>query len=240
MRGDEMVGRLYGVGVGPGDVGLVTEKALRVLNSVDVIVAPKSKGAKASIALSVVKDKLKKDARVVEFEFPMTKDPAVLEKAWEDAVERIYLILAEDKNVAFPTIGDPFFYSTFIYVMRGMQRRHPEVEVKAIPGVTSLSACAVELGVPLGEGDERIAILPAAYGLDDIREIAGRVDTIVLMKVSRNYDEIIKNLEGAGLTDKAVLVTRCGTDEYSSSPLDAVSGRDVDYFSMIIIRGARR
>ncbi|MEE9593793.1 MAG: precorrin-2 C(20)-methyltransferase [Candidatus Hydrothermarchaeales archaeon] len=234
-----MPGVLYGVGVGPGDSELITEKALRVLNSVDVIVAPKSKGAKESLALSVVKGKLEKKSEVVELEFPMTKDPAVLEKAWEDAVEKTYLLLSEGKDVAFPTIGDPLFYSTFIYVMRGMQGRHPEVEVKTIPGVTALSACAVELGAPLGEGDERIAILPASYGIEDIREVALRVDTIVLMKVSRNYDVIVRELEKAGLKEKAVLVTRCGTEEYSSSPLDAAVGGNVDYFSMIIIRGAR-
>ena len=95
------------------------------------------------------------------------------------------------------------------------------------------------MGVPLGEGDERIAILPAAYGLDDIGEIASRMDTLVLMKVSRNYDGIVRELEKAGLKEKAVLVTRCGTEEYSSSPLDAKVGENVDYFSMIIIRGAR-
>lgn len=231
---------LYGVGVGPGDAELVTEKALRVLNSVDIIVAPKSKGARESIALSVVKGKLGKEVRIVELEFPMTKDPGVLERAWEDAVESIHELVADGNDVAFPTIGDPLFYSTFIHVMKGMQRRHPEVEVRAIPGVTSLSACAVDLGAPLGEGNERIAILPATYGLSDIREIAGIVDTIVLMKVSRHYEEIVEELEGAGLKDKSVLVTRCGTEEYSSSPLDATPGGEVDYFSMIIIRGVGR
>jgi len=233
-----MAGVLYGVGVGPGDKELLTEKALKVLKSVDVIMTPKSKGAKESIALSVVREKLK-EPEIVELEFPMTKDPEVLERAWEDAVEMIYNVLAGGKDVAFPTIGDPFFYSTFIHVMKRMRDRHPDVDVKAIPGVTALSACSVELGAPLGEADERIAILPATYGLDDISEIASSMDTLVLMKVSRNYDAIVKKLEEAGLKENAILVTRCGTEEYSSSTLDAKVGEKVDYFSMIIIRGAR-
>ncbi len=235
-----MAGVLYGVGVGPGDPELITAKAKRVLNSVDVIVAPRSRGAKESVALSVARRKIKKDAKIVEIDFPMTKDPSALEKAWEEAVDKIHLILADGKNVAFPTVGDPLFYSTFIHVMRKMQKRHPDIEVRAVPGVTSLSACAVELGMPLGEGDERVAILPATYGLGDIQEIARRFDTIVLMKVSRHYDKIVKEIDNAGLKDKAVLVSRCGTKEYSSSALDAMLGKEVDYFSMIVIRGARK
>jgi precorrin-2/cobalt-factor-2 C20-methyltransferase len=234
-----MAGVLYGVGVGPGDEELITEKAMRILNSVEVVVAPKSQGAKESLALSVVKEKLREDVEILELEFPMTKDKTALEKAWGNAVERIHGILAEGKDVAFPTIGDPFFYSTFIHVMGGMKALHPEIEVRAVPGVTSLSACAVDLGRPLGEGDERIAILPATYGISDISEIADSFDTIVLMKVSRNYEGIVRELERTGLKERAVLVGRCGTDEYFSSPLDEALGGKVDYFSMIIIRGAR-
>ncbi|MEE8168686.1 MAG: precorrin-2 C(20)-methyltransferase [Candidatus Hydrothermarchaeales archaeon] len=231
-----MTGKLYGVGVGPGDPELVTPKALKVLNSVNIIFAPKSKGKKESLALSVVRGLLEGKAEIKELEFPMTKDAGVLEEAWENTVDEIYAELEKDRDVAFPTIGDPLFYSTFIYVMRKMKERHPKVEVEAVPGVTSLSACAVELKMPLGEGDERIAVLPASYGLENLGELSKVLDTIVLMKVSRNFNRILHTLEEHGLKEKAIYLSRCGSKGYYSATLDEMSGKEIDYFSMIIIR----
>ena len=52
-------GKLYGIGVGPGDTELLTLKAARILKTVPVIFTPKSSKEKDSIALSIVKPILK-------------------------------------------------------------------------------------------------------------------------------------------------------------------------------------
>lgn len=239
MRGDEMAGRLYGVGVGPGDPELVTPMAAKVLREVDVVFAPKSKGVEKSRALLAV-DHLLKGKIIVELEFPMTRDEEALKNAWRDAVERIYAELKKGKDAAFPTIGDPFFYSTFIHIAKGMREAHPGVEVEAIPGVTSLSACAADLGMPLADEGERVAIIPANYGVGDIAELRRAFDVIVLMKVSRHYDEIVKRLEEAEIADKAVLLERCGGGRASTYALRERVGKEVDYFSMILVRGVRK
>ncbi|MFQ5887987.1 MAG: SAM-dependent methyltransferase, partial [Candidatus Hydrothermarchaeales archaeon] len=106
--------------------------------------------------------------------------------------------------------------------------------------VNSISACLAELNLPLAGRDERIAILPAAYGLEDLDTLTKTLDIVVLMKVSRSFDEIVKRLEELGLKEDAIFVSGCGTTAFFSSDLDSMTGKKIDYMSMIIIRGRKK
>jgi precorrin-2/cobalt-factor-2 C20-methyltransferase len=234
------LGRFYGIGIGPGDPELMTLKAQKILNSVDVVCAPRSGEDKESIALGIVRNVVKKDLEIIEPVFPMTKDVKKLERHWDRAVEQIFSELKEGKSVAFITVGDPLFYSTYIQMLKKMKEKYPEVETKTVSGVTSLSACLAELNLPIVERDERIAILPAAYGLEELKDLAKIFDAIVLMKVSRSFDKIVQELDKAGLKEKAIFVSRCGTKDFFSSDLDSMLGKEIDYLSMIIIKGNRK
>ncbi|MFQ6051316.1 MAG: precorrin-2 C(20)-methyltransferase [Candidatus Hydrothermarchaeota archaeon] len=231
------LGKLYGIGVGPGDPELITMKAIKILKEVDVVLTPKSGENKDSMAFSIVKKILSKDFKIIDPVFPMIKDEEILEKHWNNTVDLIFSELKEGKNVAFITIGDPLFYSTYSYVVRKMKERYPEVEIETVPGITSLSACLAELNIPLGEKDERIGIFPASYGLEKLEELANIFDSLVLMKVSKNFDEIVRTLEKTGLKNKSIFVSRCGSEDFVSSDLDSMVGKEIDYFSMIIIKG---
>ncbi|NOZ58264.1 MAG: precorrin-2 C(20)-methyltransferase [Euryarchaeota archaeon] len=233
-----MTGKLYGVGVGPGDPELLTLKARRVLESVDVLCAPDS--GRAGKALEIVRRAVKREFRLLRPRFPMTRRREVLERAWREASEAIYAELERGEDVAFVTLGDPTFYSTFAYVMQRLRAAHPEVEVEIVPGVTSLSACAASLGEPLVSGGERLAVVPAAYGLERLEQLAENFDTIVLMKVSRSFDAIAERIERLGLSERAVFAARCGSDAFFSSDLASLRRKEVDYLSMILIRGLRR
>lgn len=229
-----MVGKLYGVGLGPGNPELMTLKAARILGSVDVICTPKSSEDKESIALSIAKAHIK-NAKIIQPIFPMSKDVKKLEKSWDEAAEMIFSELKQGRDVAFITVGDPLFYSTYSYILKKMKEKHSEVEVETIPGVTSLSACFAQLNLPLAERSEKIAVLPAAYGLRELKELAN-FDVIVLMKVSRNFDKIVETLEKAGLKENATFVSRCGSKDFFSSNLDSMLGKKIDYLSMIVIK----
>lgn len=235
QKSEGMSGKLYGVGLGPGDPELMTLKAARILSSVDVICAPKSSEDKESIALSIAKTHVKKNAKIIQPVFPMSKDIKKLEKSWDEATEMIFSELKQGRDVAFVTVGDPLFYSTYSYILKKMKKNHREVEVETIPGVTSLSACFAQLNLPLAERNEKITALPAAYGLRELKELAN-FDAIVLMKVSRNFDKIVETLEKAGLKENAIFVSRCGSRNFFSSDLDSMLGKEIDYMSMIIIK----
>lgn len=230
-----MVGKFYGIGVGPGDPELITLKAAKILGSADVICAPKSCEDKKSIALSIAKTHVNKNAKIIQPIFPMSRNIKKLEKSWDEATEAIFSELKKERDVAYITIGDPLFYSTYSYILKKIRERYSEVEVETIPGVTSLSACFAQLNLPLAERDEKIAVLPAAYGLKELEKLVN-FDAIVLMKVSRSFEKIVETLKKVGLKENATFMSRCGSDDFFFSDLDSMLGKEIDYLSMIAIK----
>ncbi len=232
-----MTGKFYGIGVGPGDPGLLTLKAHGVLRETDVICVPKSYADRDSLALSVVRGFLKDGVEVSELSFPMSKDRKVLEESWAAAGESVAALVREGKKVAFVTIGDPMFYSTYGYVLAHLKKNHPDVATETIPGVTAMAACSSLLQEPLAEADEALAVLPAAYGIEKLREILQIFDNVVLMKVNRRLPEVVALLKEMGLEDKAVLYNRCGyQDGFYTRELENLEGQAVDYMSLLIVR----
>ena len=134
-------GKLYGVGVGPGDVELLTLKAAKILKTVPVICSPKSSKEKESIALSIVEPIIderedRKNVMLVEPIFPMIEDDETLEKVWDSAAELIAHYLDSGRDLAFVTLGDPSIFSTFSYVQKRLKDRY---EIEVIPGITSFT-----------------------------------------------------------------------------------------------------
>lgn len=232
-----MAGKFYGLGVGPGDPGLITVKAYRILEEVDTICVPRSSADRESLALQVVRGVVKKDFDYLDLSFPMSRDKNVLEQSWEKAGEEVARRVLAGHNVAFVTIGDPMFYSTYGYLLEYLVKKHPGLETETVPGVMAMSACTSLLGVPLAEGEETIAIIPAAYGLEELESAIRSFDNIVLMKVNRKIDEVRRLLDRLGLKDNAAYFSRCGyTDQYFTADLDSLSGQKLDYMSLLIIK----
>lgn len=183
-------GKLYGVGVGPGDVELLTLKAAKVLKTVPVICSPKSSKEKNSIALSIVEPIIDeredcKRVMLVEPIFPMIEDDETLEKVWDSASELIAHYLDSGRDVAFVTLGDPSIFSTFSYVQKRLKDRY---EIEVIPGITSFTACASACEIPIVEKNQVLTVVPK---IDDrLDEIMDCSDSIVLMKASRNTKEL--------------------------------------------------
>ena len=150
-----MKGKFYGIGVGPGDPELLTIKGKRILEEADYIATPKTKGDSESTALHIVSPYIE-GKEVIELVLPMTKDPAILEQAWNDGAKCIMEYLDQGKNVAFITLGDPSLFSTFMYVFRPVRAAGYAWEI--VPGVTAPSAAAAKLGIGLADGKENIAI----------------------------------------------------------------------------------
>ncbi|NME81911.1 cobalt-factor II C(20)-methyltransferase [Clostridium sp. SM-530-WT-3G] len=180
---------LYGIGVGPGDKELLTVKAVRIIESCDVVVAPSATEGGESIALETARDYIKEGTEVVVKHFPMGKKDRVL-KALE-AYEFIESKLREGKNVAFLTIGDPYVYSTYIHMLTHM--REDGFEVVTVPGITSFCAAASLVDRTLVIGNEKLVIMPATK----VKEITDE-KFIVIMKVYKHEEEVIDVLEEKG------------------------------------------
>jgi len=230
-------GCLYGVGVGPGDPDLLTLKALRILQRVPVICAPQSETRQESYAFNIVQDFLDLSKQeILRIPFP-TDDAEGAAQVWREAAETLAAILQQGKDVAFITEGDPMLYSTFPYVLEGIVSAYPDIPVEIIPGVSSVMAAAARAVVPLVSHGQRLAILPAVYGIDDLHEAIVHYNTIVLMKVNRTLLSALAHLERLGLAGKAIYVRRATTSrEQVVRDLQQLSDEDLDYFSLLIIR----
>ena len=188
-------GKLYGIGVGPGDTELLTLKAARILKGVPVVFTPKSSKEKDSIALSIVKPILEerddyKRLMLVTPIFPMIEDKDELEKIWQSASEMIAQYLDSGRDVAFITLGDPSVFSTYAYVQK---RLIDSYEIETVPGITSFTACAAARNKALVEQNQILSIVPKIdERLGDVLEYS---NSIVLMKASRNTSELEATIE---------------------------------------------
>jgi len=235
------IGKVFGIGVGPGDPGLLTVKAVKVLKESPVVVAPRASSDGDSFALSIVRDYLDTSRqKVITAVFPMSMDKSVLDKAWSDAAASVADELGKGNDVAFLTLGDPSLYSTYAYILAKIKERLPEAESEIVPGVSSISLAAARAGVYLGLGQERLAVMPLGRDMDAVRDALTAYDTVVLMKVNRSFPKLVELLDGMGLAAGAVYVCRCGTaKEKIIRDLREVKDDDLDYLSLVIIKTAR-
>ncbi len=181
------IGKLYGIGVGPGDPELLTLKGARLIKETDIIFAPQSKNGKPSVALNIVQDII--DQRDEECEifqplFPMTEDKEKLHKSWDEATDILFDKLSKGLNAVFVTLGDPTVFSTFSYISSRLQQKGVEVEL--IPGITSFTACASRAGIQLTEQDDIMVVVPQVD--ERLTKILPYADTVVAMKTSRHLD----------------------------------------------------
>ncbi|HTT74896.1 MAG TPA: precorrin-2 C(20)-methyltransferase [Candidatus Binataceae bacterium] len=236
-------GTLYGVGVGPGASDLLTRRAVKVLRRADVIILPRSSHYGVSTAWKIIRPVVRKATHQEHLflTFPMTREPAKHTSAWEKAFTQIGARLERGLSVAFASEGDPSLYSTFIYLQREAVQRWPGVQVEVVPGVSSITAVPSVTGVTLADGLERIAIIPAGYGVDDLVDILNRFDTTILMKIGSEMPKVIAALEATGLTDKAVYVSHATMREQrivrDMRQLEAERG---DCFAMIVVSRKER
>ncbi len=229
---------MYGVGVGPGDPELLTLKAVRVLRAAPVVFAPQAEGSTDSLSLSVARQYIDTNRqRLIYASFVMG---GTSDGVWADAAERIAAHLLCGRDVAFLTQGDPLLYGSFMYVMEKVQAAYPHLPVEVIPGVTSITAVAARATLPLVSHGERLAVLPAMYGIDDLRAVLAEYDTVVLMKVNARALAAVSELEAAGELRRCVFARRATTSqEQLAFSLQSIAPDAADYFSMLILSGKR-
>lgn len=229
-------GKLYGLGVGPGDPELLTLKAARILGQVPVVFAAASTKNEHSLALSIVKGHLRPEAEVIRLGFPMTKDQELLRQAWLDNAAQVAAVLSQGLDAAFLTLGDPMIYSTFLYLERTLRELDPEVQVEVVPGVSSIQAAAAAAHQGLAESGQNLVVLSGVDDPERLRRGLAEADNAVILKPYRAFARIRDILAEAGLSHRAVLVSRCGLEGQAVvRGLEDVS-RNPPYFSLILVK----
>ncbi len=230
-----MTGAFYGIGVGPGDPELLTVKAIRLIQQADVVIAPKTEKKEDSVALTIAKPYLKEATPIVKLVFPMVFERETLTAAWQENKNAILQLLAAGKKVVFLTLGDPMFYSTYIYIFHLLQNCGYPVET--VPGVPAFCAMASRLGYPLADGNDVVSVIPATVSEARLDQALALSDNVVLMKVYKNWRQVVAQLNRHGLAGNAVMVSRCGlADEQVLENLNAVDDQQINYLSTILAR----
>ena len=154
---------LIGIGVGPGDPDLLTVKAVKAIQNADTIMCPASAEDRPSIALSVVNSLIdkSKNQEIVKLIFPMTKDKDILKAHWKENSKIMAEKVLSGKNVVYLTVGDPYLYSTWIYMHREIRQNHPDMKITVVPGIVSMFTFASKVGISIAEGAEKVSIIPS-------------------------------------------------------------------------------
>jgi precorrin-2/cobalt-factor-2 C20-methyltransferase len=222
---------------------LLTLRAVETLKKAAVLALPRSSDYGASMAWRIIQPVIGEapGQERLFLTFPMNKDPERLRPAWDAAFTAIGERLERGLSVAFATEGDPSLYSTFIYLQREAPLRWPGIRVEVVPGVSSLAGVPAVTGIPLADGLERIAILPANYGVDDLRAVLAQFDTTVLMKIGSEMPNVLAALESEDLVDKAVYVSKATMAEQKVvHDIRTLGAQYGDCFAMVVVAKKKR
>lgn len=232
------LGKLYGVGIGPGDPQLITLKAYDLLSKAPVVCVPQGNKSESGFTWNIIKDIPRSNKQeILNLHFPMTHDAQELQKYWEEATDVIWQKISNGLDCVFVTEGDPLLYGTFVHVYRLLRQRHPNVKIEIVPGISSILAGAAKAQIPLADGDESIAILPATINRKALKLALLNFDTVVLLKVNRSIEPVLNLLREFNLTDKATFISKVtSAEEEIVTNVAQLAGRSVEYMSLIIVR----
>ena len=226
-----MTGRLYGVGVGPGDPDLITLKALKVLKEADLIAYPSPETGE-SLARSIADQHIPKGREEFAIRMPMLTDQFPVQEVYDNAAQRIGDALNRGRIVAVLCEGDPFFYGSFLYLFGRLAGDHT---VEVIPGVSSLMACAAALSAPLAARNDILTVLPAPLDDETLTLRFAEAEAIAIVKVGRHFERVRTLLRENGLADDARYIERATMVDQKILRLDEVDAVTVPYFSMVLV-----
>ncbi|WP_354685805.1 precorrin-2 C(20)-methyltransferase [Cupriavidus necator] len=234
-------GHFFGVGVGPGPAGLIPVAALAALQDVDLIYLPRARSSETSVARQCLAGLAIAQSKFREIEFQMDPDRSVLSEHYGELAEAVAAELRQGLDVAYLTIGDSMTYSTYGYLLAALRDKLPGLRHTTFPGVTSFAATASALSWPLGEGKERILILPCPDDMAALRADIEHHDIVVLMKIGARLPAVLALLSELGIARHCAFARRIGLpgevlcDDVSQLGADA-SG----YLATMLIRRAAR
>ena len=225
-----MTGKVYGVGVGPGDPQLLTLKAATLIRQARHL-AYMVNGEGQSMARTIAAGFIGEAEQEIAISMPMHAGPEAVREAYDTGAGRIGEVLDRGEDVVVLCEGDPLFYGSFIYIQA---RLAGKADIEVVPGIASPMAGAAALGRPLCARDETLTILPATLPEAILRERIETADAAVIMKLGRNFAKLRRVLDGLGLSEKAGFVERVTWPEQKVCRL-ADAPDEPSYFALVIV-----
>jgi precorrin-2/cobalt-factor-2 C20-methyltransferase len=235
------VGKLIGVGVGPGDPNLMTLKAVHALKCADVV-AHFAKAGNASNARAIVSQFLRPDVTELPLLYPITTEKptsdsdyrSTIQGFFDEAASMVATHLDAGRSVAVLSEGDPLFFGSYMHLHVRLMKQYP---TDVIPGVTAMSGCWSAAGLPIAQGDDVLTVVPATLDEAELVRRFRQNDPTVIMKVGRNLSKVRRALAAADRLNQATYVER-GTMEQEQL-MSLVEKRDdvAPYFAIVLVTG---
>ncbi|MEJ2624380.1 MAG: precorrin-2 C(20)-methyltransferase [Pseudolabrys sp.] len=234
-------GRFIGVGVGPGDPELLTLKAVRCLGEADVV-AHFAKAGRVGNARAIVKDHLRPGVTELPLLYPVTTEIDRHAPDYREAIARFYdeaaAVVARHldvgRNVVVISEGDPLFYGSYMHLHVRLADRYP---AEIVPGITAMSGCWSAVGMPMAQGDDVFAVLPAMLAEAELEQRLADAGAAVVMKIGRHLGKVRRVLAHSGRLHRAVYVERGTTADAVSLPLADKPDDSAPYFSVVLVPG---
>jgi precorrin-2/cobalt-factor-2 C20-methyltransferase len=236
-------GRLFGLGVGPGDPDLITVKALRLLQTAPVVAYHAAKGKKSN-ALGIVERYLGPAQIAVPLVYPVTTEklppPLCYERIISDFYDTASATLAAHldagRDVAVICEGDPLFYGSFMYLHDRLAARYA---TEVVPGVCSVVAAAAVLGAPLAYRNQTLTVLSGVLEAAELKQRLAATDAAAIMKLGSNLAKVRRVIDELGLGDRALYVERATMTTERILKLAEVDPDTSPYFSIILVPGLK-
>ena len=233
-------GKIYGIGLGPGDPALITLKSANLIKSSDYIFFFKKKNSE-SRAFSIVKEIIKDNAFKIALEFPITTEidsmrkeyKNIMKNFYEQCVIKIDNILKKSCDICLLCEGDPFFYGSFVHIFQRLKERF---DIEIVPGVTGMSGAWSSSKIPMVSGNEILTIIMGTLDEAKLKIQIKKSDVLVIMKIGKNFKKIFKVLKEQNLLDKAYLISNATTKKEKIYKLDTINAEIVPYFSIILLK----
>lgn len=223
-------GKLYGLGIGPGDPELLTLKAHRILTTVPVIAYPTLENGKV-LARAIVADFIRPDQIEIPMPLPFSVERSS-QPHYDRAAEKIAEYLAAGQDVAVLCEGEPMLYGSFMYLF---QRLAPRFPTEVVPGISSTMASAAMLGAPITFRNDVLSIMPATLDAETLRDRLAVADAAVIIKLGRHFAKVRTILDELGLLDRALYIERATQLNQRIVPIKELDPAEVPYWALILI-----
>jgi precorrin-2/cobalt-factor-2 C20-methyltransferase len=237
----EPKGRLIGVGTGPGDPELLTLKAVRALGEADVLAHFAKRGSNGN-ARAIVSAHLKPGIVELPLLYPVTTEidkdhddyKAAITGFYEESARAVAAHLEAGRTVAVLSEGDPLFYGSYMHLHVRLSQYYP---TEVIPGVTAMSGCWSQTGLPIVQGDDVLSVLPGTMSEFELSRRLADTNAAVIMKVGRNLPKIRRALAATGKLERAIYVERATMANTASVPLAEKADDTAPYFAIVLVPG---
>ena len=238
------MGKIYGVGVGPGAVDLLSVRADKLVREAKYI-AFFRKAGRVGHARQIASTLLSKDVKELAMEYPITTEIPLSDKRYIEVLSEFYkkysnkIISLSQTGIDLVILceGDPFFYGSFMHIYSRVKDKCP---VEVVPAITGMSAAWTATDIPITWGDDILTVLMGTLDKTTLENQLQDTNAAIIMKIGRNLPKIKKALERTGRFYDAFIVEYAAMDKQTVQRLSDYNTENAPYFSIIILHGQGR